>query len=47
MRGSLQLINLSYDLVPAALISGIVTEYSIIPATSVASVLRDMETLKV
>ncbi|KAK8791402.1 hypothetical protein WA588_001410, partial [Blastocystis sp. NMH] len=43
---NLQLINLSYDLVPAALISGIVTEYSIIPATSVASVLRDMETLK-
>ncbi|KAK8805950.1 hypothetical protein WA171_007036, partial [Blastocystis sp. BT1] len=45
-KENLQLINLSYDLVPASLISGIVTEYSIIPATSVASVLRDMETVR-
>lgn len=40
---SLKLFNLCYDLVPAYLISGIVTEISIIPASSVASINREYE----
>lgn len=40
---SLTLMNLSYDLVPASLISGVVTELSVIPTSSVISVLLESE----
>lgn len=46
MRSSLQLINLSYDLVPANLISAIVMQTSVIPATSVPSILRERDIVK-
>ena len=42
---SLKLFNLCYDLVPASLISGIITEITIIPATSVASTIREYDML--
>jgi translation initiation factor eIF-2B subunit delta len=38
----LKLLNLLYDLTPAAFVSGIVTELGIVPPTSVAVLLREM-----
>ena len=40
---SFSTISFMEDLVPAGLIAGIVTEHSVIPATSVASLLREMD----
>ena len=39
---SLKALNLLYDLTPAALVSGIVTELGIVPPTSIAVLLREM-----
>lgn len=39
---NLRVINLIYDLTPADFVSGIVTEMGILPATSVAVLLREM-----
>jgi len=39
---NLKLLNLLYDLTPAAFVSGIVTELGIVPPTSVAVLLREM-----
>jgi len=38
----LKALNLLYDLTPAALVSGIVTELGIVPPTSIAVLLREM-----
>jgi translation initiation factor eIF-2B subunit delta len=39
---NLKLLNLVYDLTPASFVSGIVTEFGIVPPTSVAVLLREM-----
>ena len=39
---SLRLLNLLYDLTPSEFVSGIVTEMGILPPTSVAVLLREM-----
>lgn len=39
----LKLLNVLYDLTPAAFVSGIVTELGIVPPTSVAVLLREMD----
>ena len=39
---NLKLLNLTYDLTPADFVSGIVTELGIVPPTSVAVLLREM-----
>ena len=39
---NLRLLNLLYDLTPASFVSGIVTELGIVPPTSVAVLLREM-----
>jgi len=39
---NLKLLNLSYDLTPSKFVSGIVTEMGILPPTSVAVLLREM-----
>lgn len=39
---TLKRLHLTYDLTPAAFVSGIVTELGIVPATSVAVLLREM-----
>ena len=41
---SLKLLNLMYDLTPSKFVSGIVTEMGILPVTSVAVLLREMNT---
>lgn len=41
-RESLRLLNLLYDLTPSEFVSGIVTEMGILPPTSVAVLLREM-----
>lgn len=41
-KPNLQLLNLVYDLTPSEFVSGIVTELGILPATSVAVLLREM-----
>jgi translation initiation factor eIF-2B subunit delta len=40
--GNLRLLNLLYDLTPNEFVSGIVTEMGILPPTSVAVLLREM-----
>lgn len=40
---SLKLLNLMYDLTPSEFVSGIVTEMGILPVTSVAVLLREMD----
>ena len=42
LKDNLRVINLLYDLTPANMISGIVTEMGILPPTSVAVLLREM-----
>lgn len=42
----LKILNLMYDLTPATFVSGIVTELGIVPPTSVAVLLREMNPLE-
>jgi translation initiation factor eIF-2B subunit delta len=39
---NLKLLNIMYDLTPSEFVSGIVTEMGILPPTSVAVILREM-----
>lgn len=40
MKKSLNLLNIKYDVTPASLVSGVVTELAILPCSSVPVILR-------
>jgi len=42
LPSNMKLLNLLYDLTPSSLVSGIVTEFGIVPPSSVAVLLREM-----